>query len=92
MGRLADELGAYNYGQLFADAYYADTLKLSLEISLAATALTLLVAFPVAYVIARMRSRWASSSLPWRSSSASRSSSSASMPMIARSMRSGPAT
>lgn len=59
MGRLADELGAYNYGQLFADAYYADTLKLSLEISLAATALTLLVAFPVAYVIARMRSRWA---------------------------------
>ena len=40
----------------------------------------------------RMRSRWASSSLPWFSSSASRSASSASMSRTARSMRSGPAT
>ena len=45
----------------------------------------------MSYVV-RMRSRWASSSLFCRSSSASRSSSSSSMPVIARSMRSGPAT
>ena len=45
----------------------------------------------MSYVV-RMRSRCASSSLFCRSSSASRSSSSTSMPAIARSMRSGPAT
>ena len=45
----------------------------------------------MSYVV-RIRSRWASSSLPCCSSSASRSASSASMPLIARSMRSGPAT
>ncbi len=43
------------------------------------------------YVV-RIRSRCASSSLPWRSNVASCSSSSASMPVIARSIRSGPAT
>ena len=45
----------------------------------------------MSYVV-RIRSRCASSSLPCCSSSASRSSSSASMPRIARSIRSGPAT
>ncbi len=45
----------------------------------------------MSYVV-RIRSRWASSSLPWRSNSARRSASSSSMPWIARSMRSGPAT
>ncbi len=45
----------------------------------------------MSYVV-RIRSRWASSSLPCRSSSASRSASSSSMPVIAFSIRSGPAT
>ena len=43
----------------------------------------------MSYVV-RIRSRCASSSLPWRSNVASCSSSSASMPAIARSMRSRP--
>ncbi len=45
----------------------------------------------MSYVV-RIRSRCASSRLPCRSSSASRVSSSVSIPEIARSMRSGPAT
>ena len=45
----------------------------------------------MSYVV-RIRSRCASSSLPCFSSEASCSSSSASMPVMARSMRSGPAT
>lgn len=59
MGMQADELEWYNYLQVFADPYYLEILRLSIEASLAATLLTLLIAFPVAYVIARMRSRWA---------------------------------
>ena len=43
------------------------------------------------YVV-RIRSRWASSSLPCFSNVASWSSSSSSIPVIARSIRSGPAT
>lgn len=59
MGKLGDQLEWVNYIQAFSDPYYIETLRLSIEASLAATALTILVAFPVAYVIARMRSRWA---------------------------------
>ena len=43
------------------------------------------------YVV-RIRSRWASSSLPCFSKAATCSSSSGSMPLIARSIRAGPAT
>jgi len=59
MGKLGSELELVNYVQAFADPYYLETLRLSLEASGAATALTLAIAFPVAYVIARMTSRWA---------------------------------
>lgn len=59
IGRLGHELGLFNYAQVLADPYYLETLKLSLFVSVSATVLTLLLAFPVAYVIARMRSRWA---------------------------------
>ncbi|MSP96897.1 MAG: ABC transporter permease [Betaproteobacteria bacterium] len=59
IGKQGDALELYNYFQAFADPYYLDTLRLSLEASVAATILTITIAFPVAYVIARMRSRWA---------------------------------
>jgi ABC-type spermidine/putrescine transport system permease subunit I len=57
-GRLGNEFTLFNYGELLADPYYLETLKLSLFVSVLATALTLLLAFPVAYIIARMKSRW----------------------------------
>jgi putative spermidine/putrescine transport system permease protein len=59
MGALASKFELYNYAQILSDSYYVKTLKLSLEVSSLATVLTLLLAFPVAYIIARMRSRWA---------------------------------
>lgn len=59
MGKLGDALEVVNYVQAFADPYYLETLRLSIEASLAATVLTILIAFPVAYIIARMQSRWA---------------------------------
>ncbi len=59
MGRLAHTLSLDNYTQLVSDSYYLATLKLSIMVSAIATALTLLLAFPVAYIIARMKSRWA---------------------------------
>jgi ABC-type spermidine/putrescine transport system permease subunit I len=58
VGRLGNDLSLSNYAQVLADPYYLETLRLSLVVSTAATVLTLLLAFPVAYVIARMRSRW----------------------------------
>ncbi len=58
VGRLGSDFSLFNYAQVLADPYYLETLKLSLLVSAAATVLTLLLAFPVAYVIARMRSRW----------------------------------
>jgi putative spermidine/putrescine transport system permease protein len=58
MGRLASGFSLVNYAQLVSDSYYLETLQSSIEVSLLATGLTLLLSFPVAYVIARMRSRW----------------------------------
>jgi putative spermidine/putrescine transport system permease protein len=66
-GSLHRDLGAgllgkawtlYNYTQFISDSYYLETLKLSIAVSMMATALTMLLAFPVAYIIARMQSRW----------------------------------
>jgi putative spermidine/putrescine transport system permease protein len=58
MGRMGERLEWSNYLQLFADDYYLETLGISLRVSLVATVLTVLLAFPAAYVLARMRSRW----------------------------------
>jgi putative spermidine/putrescine transport system permease protein len=57
-GLLAKTWSLSNYVQLASDSYYLDTLKLSMMVSFAATILTLLLAVPVAYIIARMNSRW----------------------------------
>lgn len=59
MGQQGDELELTNYLQAFADPYYLEILRLSVEASAMTTVFTVLIAFPVAYIIARMRSRWA---------------------------------
>ena len=58
MGQVGRSLEWFNYLQLFADDYYLETLGLSLRVSLTATLLTIVLAFPAAYVIARLQSRW----------------------------------
>ena len=59
LGMLSKTLGLSNYDALFTDEFYVRALWLTVKVSAIATFCTLLLRFPVAYVIARMRSRWA---------------------------------
>lgn len=59
LGRTGDTLELTNYVRFFSDSFYLKTLWLTIEVSGLATIFTLLMAYPVAYVIARMRSRYA---------------------------------
>jgi len=59
LGMLSKSLGLQNYDALFTDEFYVNALWLTVKVSAIATFCTLVMSFPVAYVIARMRSRWA---------------------------------
>lgn len=59
LGMLSPTISAGNYEALFTDEFYLRSLWLTIRVSAIATLCTLLMSFPVAYVIARMRSRWA---------------------------------
>lgn len=59
MGRTGTELTLTNYIRFFSDSFYLKVLVLTVRVSGWATLLTLLLAFPVAYLIARMHSRFA---------------------------------
>jgi putative spermidine/putrescine transport system permease protein len=59
LGRIGDTIQLSNYIRFFSDAFYLRSLWLTIEVSALATIFTLLLGYPVAYVIARMRSRWA---------------------------------
>jgi len=59
LGALSPTIGTANYETLFTDEFYLRSLWLTIKVSAIATICTLVMSFPVAYVIARMRSRWA---------------------------------
>ncbi|MBN8477504.1 MAG: ABC transporter permease [Burkholderiales bacterium] len=59
LGRIGETLELTNYIRFFTDSFYLRTLWITIEVSGLATLFTLILAYPVAYVIARMRSRWA---------------------------------
>lgn len=59
LGRIGDTLELANYVKFFSDSFYLHTLWLTIEVSALATIFTLIMGYPVAYVIARMRSRFA---------------------------------
>jgi ABC-type spermidine/putrescine transport system permease subunit I len=59
LGRVGDTLEFANYIRIFSDAFYLKALWLTVEVSALTTLFTLIMAYPVAYVIARMRSRFA---------------------------------
>jgi putative spermidine/putrescine transport system permease protein len=59
LGRMGDTLQLANYYRFFSDSFYLENLLLTIKLSLLAVVFTLLLGFPIAYVIARMRSRWA---------------------------------
>ncbi|MCC6008480.1 MAG: ABC transporter permease [Rhodobacteraceae bacterium] len=59
-GRVGTELTLINYANFLTDRFYLNILWNTVKVSALATFFTLLLTFPLAYVIARMRSRWAS--------------------------------
>jgi putative spermidine/putrescine transport system permease protein len=58
LGRLGTELTLANYERFFTDPLYLDSLLLTVRLSLTVAVLTLIVGFPIAYVLARLKSRW----------------------------------
>jgi putative spermidine/putrescine transport system permease protein len=58
VGRLGDTLTLANYRKLFTDSFYFDSLWLTIKLSALTTIATMIIGLPVAYVLARMRSRW----------------------------------
>jgi putative spermidine/putrescine transport system permease protein len=59
LGRIGNELIVDNYARFFTDIFYLRSLWLTIKVALLATLFTLLLGYPVAYVIARTTSRLA---------------------------------
>lgn len=59
LGRTGDELTLDNYIRFFTDPFYLRSLWLTIKVALLATLCTLLLGYPVAYVIARSGPRLA---------------------------------
>lgn len=59
LGRVGNTLDLANYIRVFSDTFYLASLWLTVEVSALTALFTLIMAYPVAYVIARMRSRLA---------------------------------
>jgi putative spermidine/putrescine transport system permease protein len=58
LGRMGTDFTLANYERFFTDPLYLDSLILTVRLSLTVAILTLLVGFPIAYVLARLKSRW----------------------------------
>lgn len=58
MGRTSSTFDFTNYVRVFTDGFYLQALWITIKVSGLAMICTLAFSFPVAYVIARMRSRW----------------------------------
>ena len=58
LGRISDTVSMVNYLRFFTDSFYLNTLWITVKTSALAALFTLILGFPVAYLIARMRSRW----------------------------------
>ena len=58
LGRISDTATMINYMRVFTDAFYLKTLWITVKTSALAALFTLILGFPVAYLIARMRSQW----------------------------------
>lgn len=58
LGRVGKDFQLINYVRFFTDSFYLNTLWITVKTSALATLFTMLLGFPVAYLIARMRSSW----------------------------------
>lgn len=58
LGRLGTDFTLENYVRFLTDSIYVDSLILTTRLSATVAILTLVLAYPVAYILARMTSRW----------------------------------
>lgn len=56
-GAVSEQFDFSNYARILSDPFYVRVLRLSVEVSVLAALMTIGLGFPVAYVLARMRSR-----------------------------------
>src|SRR5258706_8331975 len=63
LGRLGPELTLQNYWRVMSDGFYLSALWLTVRLSLVVVLVTLAIGFPTAYILARMRSGWATTLL-----------------------------
>lgn len=57
-GRMAEAWSLANYRKALTDPFYLHVLRLTVTVSGIAAVLTIVVGFPIAYVLARMDARW----------------------------------
>lgn len=60
MGQIADTFTIENYTRILSDGYYLGSIWLTIYLSACATVIGVAFAFPTAYLLARMRSKWVS--------------------------------
>jgi putative spermidine/putrescine transport system permease protein len=63
LGRLGSELTLQNYWRVVSDGFYLSALWLTVRLSAVVVLVTLVIGFPTAYLLARMRSGWATTLL-----------------------------
>ena len=59
LGRTGTDLTLTNYIKFFSDSFYLKTFWITIKVSAIAAILTLFLGFPIAYVVARMKSKLA---------------------------------
>jgi putative spermidine/putrescine transport system permease protein len=57
---MVEALTLANYARFFADTYYAEVMLTTIRVAATCTLVTLILAFPPAYILARMQGRWKS--------------------------------
>ena len=62
-GRVDPDVTLVNYFRVLSDPFYLRSLELTVEVSLIVVLVSLLCGYPAAYILARMRSRWATALL-----------------------------
>jgi putative spermidine/putrescine transport system permease protein len=63
LGRLGSELTLQNYWHVMSDGFYLSALWLTVRLSAIVVLVTLVIGYPTAYILARMRSGWATTLL-----------------------------
>ena len=59
IGQVGTEFELHNYLRAFTEPFFLNALKLNFVLAVSVVAITLVVAYPIAYIVARMRAKWA---------------------------------